>query len=186
MNEIHLKPPTNAYPILKHCIAIPILLLIVLSNIYCYRSVDRGDWSFGQSLYMNLSNIQQIEEVHYLENSSSYAIRPVKPKHTLTAMKVVLVNRTSSRVSLLVDRNSSYLSSVGSAQFKPLDPYKDREGIVQISQSKEEFLPFLWGTVELQEGFQIEGWMFFETPEQTKLSSFTWTQADYIRDFFDR
>ena len=186
MNEIHPQSPTNACSILKNSVLIAIVLLIGLSTINCYRSVDRGNWSFGQSLYMNLSNIQQIEEVHYLENSSSYAIRPVKPKHTLTAIKVLLVNRTSSRVSLLIDENASYLSSIGSAQFRPLDPYNDREDITNITEGKDKFLPFLWGTVELQEGFQIEGWMFFETPEQAQFSNFTWTQADYVRDFFDR
>ncbi|MQF82661.1 hypothetical protein FIM02_00650 [SAR202 cluster bacterium AD-802-E10_MRT_200m] len=186
MDKIIVRSTMNIRQSWTNNLIIAILVFIALSNVYCYRSVDRGSWSFGQSLYMNLSNIQQVDEIEYVENSAGYTVRPIRSNHDLTAVKVLLVNRTSSRVSLLVDENASYLSSVGSAQFKPLNPYTDRKEITTIPTSKSEFLPFLWGTVELQEGFQIQGWMFFETPKQTEFSNFTWTQADYIRDFFDR
>ena len=167
--------------LLRRGVLSAMLGLLLLAGLACYRDADRGVWTFGEALLINVSNVEEVPQVAYVEDMNHYVIQPTRPGHNLAVAKLILVNNQSSRTSLLIDETAVYVSGSGSARYVPVDPYLQREEVAEALVEEGEFLPFLWGTVELEQDFQIEGWMIFEVPEKADLRNLFWSQADTIR-----
>ena len=146
-----------------------------------YESVDRGSWAVGSHLSVNVSNVTHLSEVTYVHQGTNYVIRPRNPANQLTVAKVLIVNRRSSRVSMLIDEGAASLENRRLARFGPVDPFGDQRLEAEEASSEEnEYVPFLWGEVELEQDKQLEGWMIFETPPQLELYQLRWDQGESI------
>lgn len=146
-----------------------------------YESVDRGSWAVGSHLSINVSNVTRLSEVAYTEQGTNYVIRPRNPANELTVAQVLIVNRRSSRVSLLIDEGAASLENRRLARFGAVNPF----GTQRLEAEEEpsdgsEYLPFLWGEVELEQDKQLQGWMIFETPPQLELYQMRWDQGESI------
>ena len=63
------------------------------------------------------------------------------------------------------------------AASKPTDPGDPDENL---------YSPFLWGEVNLDREFQVEGWMVFDVPKGLVLGSLWWDEVDsIIADFIE-
>ena len=146
-----------------------------------YESVDRGNWAIGAHLSVNVSNVTHVSEVPYSSQGTNYVIRPRNPANQLTVAKVLIVNRKSSRVSLLIDEGAASLENRRLARFGPVNPFgTQRLEAEEASSEGNEYVPFLWGEVELEQDKQLEGWMIFETPPQLELYQLRWDQGESV------
>ena len=144
-----------------------------------YASVDRGSWAIGAHLSVNVSNVTRLPEVAYAQEGAHYVIRPRNPANELTVAKVLIVNLRSSRVSLLIDEGAASLENRRLARFGAVNPFgTQRLEAEEESSDGEQYLPFLWGQVELEQDKQLEGWMIFETPPQLELYQMRWDQGE--------
>ena len=155
--------------------------LLLLLSVACVSGVDRGEWARGNVLRMNLSNYQRLPEVPYTVDGISYVIRPQTPGHTLAVAKVLIRNDRSAEVSMLVDETAAFLADRQYKRHGLINPHTRRQLLAQPPAQGDRFLPFLWGVVSVPRGFQIEGWVVFEIPEEFAVYQFNWEQADSIR-----
>ena len=146
-----------------------------------YESVDRGSWAVGSHLSVNVSNVTQLSEVAYTQGGTNYVIRPRNPANQLTVAKILIVNRRSSRISLLIDEGAASLENRRLVRFGPVDPFgTQRLEAEEASADGNEYVPFLWGEVELEQDKQLEGWMIFETPPQLEIYQLRWIQGESV------
>ncbi len=146
-----------------------------------YESVDRGTWARGSHLSVNVRNITHVSEVAYEDQGTNYVIRPRNAANQLTVAKVLILNRRSSRISLLIDEGAASLENRRLARFGPVDPFgPQRLEAEEASPDGNEYVPFLWGEVELEQDKQLEGWMIFETPPQLELYQLRWDQGERV------
>ena len=146
-----------------------------------YESVDRGSWARGSHLSVNVSNVTHLSEVTYTDQGTNYVIRPRNPANQLTVAKVLILNRRSSRISLLIDERAASLENRRLARFGPVNPFgAQRLEAEEASAEGNEYVPFLWGEVELEQDKQLEGWMIFETPPQLELYQLRWDQGESV------
>ena len=158
-----------------------LLVLAACEETVDYESVDRGNWAVGSHLSVNVSNVTQVSEVTYSDQGANYVIRPRNPANELTVAKVLIVNRRSSRVSLLIDVGAASLENRRLARFGPVDPFgTQRLDAEEASANGNEYTPFLWGEIELEQDKQLEGWMIFETPPQFELYQLRWEQGERV------
>jgi hypothetical protein len=148
----------------------------------CYRNVDRGEWSIGSHLSINVSNVEQLSVVPYTEDGKEYVIRPRNPANLLTVAKVLLVNRKSSRIALLIDTRAAAMLNRNLVRYPAVDPFGDQRKQSDTTASSEPdlYLPFLWGEISLGQDTELQGWMVFETPPQFEPFQFRWDQAETL------
>jgi hypothetical protein len=161
-------------------LGVGLALLLAMASA-CLSSVDQGEWRRGNVLQINLSNVQRVPEVAYAEGGKNYVIRSRTPGGSLVVAKVLLRNDRSAQVSLLVNREAAYLTDRQLNRHGLVDPYTQREALDQPPPAPGKFFPFLWGVVNVPQGYQVEGWLLFEIPEAFKAYEFNWEQADSIR-----
>jgi len=158
-----------------------IISLLYSTSFGCYRSVDTGASAYGSTLTIDVRDLDTISRVLYSERGKHYAITPRDNQNSVVVARITLMNPRSARTSLLINEEAAYLSDDKYNNFDVLNPYIDREEILKPIEGEDQYLPFLWGTVNLKEKYQIQGWMFFEVPDGADLNSFYWEQADSVR-----
>ncbi len=158
-----------------------VLSLSLVLAAACISNTDRGEWARGNVLQINVSNVQRVSEVPYSAGGQHYIILPKDPGASLVVAKVLLRNDKSAQVSLLVDQNAAYLANRQLNRHGIVDPYTQRSELAEPPSDGAKFLPLLWNVVEVPQGFQIEGWVVFEIPEDFEVYQFNWEQADTIR-----
>jgi hypothetical protein len=154
--------------------------LTLLLSTACISTEDRGEWSRGNVLQINVSNVQRVPEVAYTVDGQHFAIRPRDPENTLVVAKVLLRNNKSAQVSLFIDHKAAFLANRRLERHGLVDPYIQRQPLDQPPEDGARFLPLLWGVVEVPQNFQIEGWVVFEIPQEFTVYQFNWEQADTI------
>ena len=108
----------------------------------CYRSVDRGEWSVGSHLTINVSNIEKLSEVPYTEDGNDYVIRPRNPANLLMVAKVLIVNRKSSRISLLIDTGAAAMLNRNLVRYPAVDPFgvfSEHLALISFRENRKNF-----------------------------------------------
>jgi hypothetical protein len=168
--------PALSRLLLAFAAALPLLLVMA-----CLSNVDPGASARGNVLIVNVSNLRRVPEVAYTQDENHYVIRSSSPDRTLAVAKVLLRNNRSAQVSLFVNEKAAYLTDRQYTRFGPVDPYKQRQKADQPSPPEKQYAPFLWGTVAVPQGYQIQGWLVFEIPHSFQVEQFEWDNADSVR-----
>lgn len=115
-------------------------------------------------------------------------IRPKASNRQLAVVELIVVNRSVTVVSALVNEAAAQLGDRRSDRLEAIDPFNadvvdgevDERGAIVLDD------PPLWGEVELNKGFQMEGWFVFDVPKGLILGTLWWNQADTVSlDFID-
>lgn len=135
----------------------------------------------GRVMSIEVASLLILNEAGHAEKGVSYAIRPTGQDMQIVAAHVHLHNPNATLVSMLVDEQASYLQDAQGNRFRPLNPWEQRVQVANIISAGQTTMPLLWGELTLERGFEIEGWMLFEIPTNTDVTTFTWDQVDFIR-----
>ena len=130
---------------------------------------------------MEATGFKTLAAIGHIEDGVSYEIHPIDPEATLTGVRLKLTNPNALYASLLVDEEAVSIEDDTGNHYAPLNPWERRQ-VTSVSLSDDAMLmPLLWGSVEIPQGFEVEGWLLFEIPKERTVASLTWQQADFVK-----
>ena len=157
------------------------MTLLVIAACSDYSDGFDGVTLAGRGLTMNVSDVQQVDELNYQDvDGLYYSVGPAADGHELVAARVTIWNTRSGRLSLFVDEKSALLESFDREKAFPINPYEQRQSLPSTPADTSRFTPFLWGTSDLRQDFNITGWMIFEVPEDINFKVLEWEQVDFL------
>lgn len=170
----------------------PGLLVVVLALTMlgilaaCGGSGEPGSISVtGRSLEIHAPKPELVEKVAFLDNEGRHRLlRPIASNRQLAVVNVTLVNRTSTIIPLLIDPSAAEMGDRRTRRIKAVDIFEAAEVIDTADPEEGNFVPFLWGEVDLERNTQVGGWMVFDVPKGLKLYTLWWNEVDdIIADF---
>ena len=169
----------------------PALLLLVLLAALALSSCGGGDAETvrarGRSLEVHTTYPLIVEKVAYRDGTGQHrVIRPRASNRQLVLLNITIVNRTSLVTPLFIDEEAAQIGDRRGERIDAIDPEKASR-IVDVADPEEDmYAPFLWGPVDLDREFQVQGWMVFDVPKGLILGSLWWEEVDtIITDFIE-
>ena len=107
-------------------------------------------------------------------------VRPRASNRELAAVLVTVVNRTSTVMPLLVDSDAAELGDRRSDRLEALDPFDRFSEVSFADEDEDRFSPLLWGQIQLDRNFQVEGWVIFDVPKGLTLGTLWWNEVDEV------
>ena len=141
----------------------------------------------GRSLEVHTSHPIIVEKVAFRDNSGQHrVIRPRASNRQLVLLDITIVNRTSLITPLLIDGEAAQIGDRRGERIDAIDPF-EASRVVDVADPEEDlYSPFLWGQIELDREFQVQGWMVFDVPKGLILGSLWWEEVDtIITDFIE-
>ena len=169
-----------------------VLLALVASALLLAAAGCGGDDSGlvakrGRSLEIHSTIPEIVEKVAYTGADGRHrVIRPVASNRRIAVAQVTIVNRTTTVVPLLVDEAAAEIGDRRSRRVEAVDPVDAAEVVDTASDDSNEYVPFLWGKIELARDTQVSGWMVFDVPQGMTLGTLWWNEVDDILvDYID-
>jgi len=143
--------------------------------------------SRGRSLEVHTTYPLIVEKVAFKDVSGQHrVIRPRASNRQLVLLDVTLVNRTSLITPLLIDEEAAQIGDRRGERIDAIDPFEASRLTESADPEEDLYTPFLWGQIELDKEFQVQGWMVFDVPKGLILGSLWWEEVDtIITDFVD-
>lgn len=166
-------------------LAVLVMASLVLAS--CGSDEPERVRSRGRSLEVHTTYPLIVEKVAFKDASgTSRVIRPRASNRQLVLLDVTIVNRTSLITPLLIDGESAQLGDRRGERIDAIDPF-EASRVVDVADPEEDlYTPFLWGQIELDKEFQVQGWMVFDVPKGLILGSLWWEEVDsIITDFVE-
>lgn len=163
------------------------LMLASLAATSCGSDDPERVSARGRSLEVHTSHPVIVEKVAFMDNSGQHrVIRPRASNRQLVLLDVTIVNRTSLITPLLIDEEAAQIGDRRGERIDAIDPF-EASRIVDVADPEEDlYSPFLWGEIELDREFQVQGWMVFDVPKGLILGSLWWEEVDtIITDFIE-
>ena len=165
---------------MRFLLRLSLLGILLVLTAACIRPAAQGKWAWGRQLALGVGPLRLVEQVGYQEGNTSYVLRPQSPDRVLAATLVTVVNQRSARLLLLVDEKAAFLEDAQGNQYGPLNPFTRRREVSASGGGSGTFQPLLWGTVEVPQGYQVAGWLFFEVPLGVQVNRLRWEQGDTV------
>ncbi len=141
----------------------------------------------GRSIEIHAERPVVLEKVSYSAGTGEHRVlRPRASNRQLAAVLVTVVNRTSTVMPLLVDPEAARLGDRRGERIGALDPF-ERYGTVDVPDVDEDkFAPLLWGDIQLDRNYQVQGWVIFDVPKGLTLGTLWWDEVDeVVADFVE-
>ena len=172
------------------------LALLVLPLLFAGCGSDDPDFAFarGRSIEIHAQRPVILEKVSFSSTSTKgevstlqhRVIRPKASNRELAAVLVTVVNRTSTVMPLLIDPEAARLGDRRGQRINALDPFERSVLIEEADEEEDEYSPLLWGEIQLDRNFQVEGWVLFDVPKGLTLGTLWWDEVDdVLADFID-
>ncbi len=135
----------------------------------------------GRSLELHASEPNLVDKISFVDLEGKHRVlRPRASNRQLAMIDVTIVNRTSLVTPLLVDPEAARLGDRRSDRINPINPFDGAEYVDVASPDEDMFKPFLWGNIELDKNFQVQGWLVFDVPKGLILGTIWWDEVDTI------
>ena len=191
--KIHTPNPSQKLRthmgILRRLSALTLLALMLasLAAMSCGSDDPEKVRARGRSLEVHTSHPLIAEKVAFRDNSGQHrVIRPRASNRQLVLLDITIVNRTSLITPLLIDEESAQIGDRRGERIDAVDPFEASRVVDAADPEEDLYSPFLWGQIELDREFQVQGWMVFDVPKGLILGSLWWEEVDtIITDFID-
>ena len=190
MNTKNLQRHANNLAGISGCLtplALLLLLVASLALMSCGSDEPEKVSSRGRSLEVHTTHPLIVEKVAFKDVSGQHrVIRPKASNRQLVLLDVTLVNRTSLITPLLIDEEAAQIGDRRGERIDAIDPFEASRVVDSADPDEDLYTPFLWGQIELDKEFQVQGWMVFDVPKGLILGSLWWEEVDaIITDFVD-
>ncbi len=166
---------------------------VVVAVVYFTRDDDdeaAPGWVAGKALYLAASDVRMPQKAAYTLDESDalcpaiggghFVLEAGQKDRELVAIYVSLFNSLSSNSILQVDQQAALLVDDTGKSFLPIDPCQAAAEVPEADPEDGQYNPFLWGSIELPQGYQVSGWMLFEVPLDANLVRLRWQETDNI------
>lgn len=169
----------------KRFVALALLLPLLIAAFglaACGDSQPEKVSSRGRSLEIHTTHPIVVDKVAFIDDTTGQhrLIRPRASNRQLALLNISVINRTSLVTPLLIDTEAAQLGDRRGERIDALDPFEAAKVVDAAEAAEAIYSPFLWGAVELDREFQIEGWMVFDVPKGLILGSLWWDEVDNI------
>ena len=163
------------------------LLIAALTLTACGSDEPEQVFARGRSLEVHATYPIVLDKLAFKDvNGQHRVIRPRASNRQLVALDVTIVNRTSLVTPLLIDAEAAQIGDRRGEHIDAIDPFKASKIVDAAAEDEDLYSPFLWGEVELDREFQVQGWMVFDVPKGLILGSLWWDEVDtIIADFIE-
>ena len=172
------------------------LTLAIVSLLFTGCGSDDRDFAFarGRSIEIHAQRPVMLEKVSFSSTSTTgevttlqhRIIRPKASNRELAAVLVTVVNRTSTVMPLLIDPEAARLGDRRGQRINALDPFERSDLVEAADEEEDQYSPLLWGEIDLDRHFQVEGWIVFDVPKGLTLGTLWWDEVDdVLADFID-
>ena len=190
MHNTNLNRHANKLKRISGCLtplAMLLLMLASLALVSCGSDDPEKVRSRGRSLEVHTSYPLIVEKVAFTDNSGQHrVIRPKASNRQLVLLDITLVNRTSLITPLLIDEEAAQIGDRRGERINAIDPFESSRVVDAADPEEDLYTPFLWGQIELDKEFQVQGWMVFDVPKGLILGSLWWEEVDaIITDFIE-
>ena len=178
--EGHYVIPTKSW--------MAVVVMLSLMAAACGRDEDLAV-AVGRQLEFVATAPQLAERVVFTDGlGRTRVLRPRASNRQLAVVDIIVVNRSTTVVSLLLDEAAIEIGDRRSDRLEAIDPFiadvpegeVDKRGAIVLEENP------LWGEVEINRGFQISGWFVFDVPKGLILGTIWWNQADTVSlDFIE-
>ena len=136
----------------------------------------------GRNLTLRVWNPILVDSITYRDEERMFrSIERSRPDRKIAAIWIALVNRNTTIVPLLVDLDIAELGESQRYEVVPLDPFETAETVdFGTTPPPPLYQPFIWGTIDLAQGYEVQGWMFFEVPDSLKLKRLEWHKPESL------
>lgn len=169
----------------------PLALLLLLAASFALLSCGSAEpekvSARGRSLEVHTTHPLIVEKVAFTDGSGQYrVIHPKASNRQLVLLDITLINRTSLVTPLLIDEDAAQLGDRRGERINALDPFEASRVLDTADPETDLYTPFLWGPIDLDREFQVQGWMVFDVPKGLILGSLWWEEVDaIITDFIE-
>ena len=164
----------------------------------CGNTVPVGEWFFGQTLAINIQDLQRVQELRYTAEDKQWVVRPTRDGYEIAAVQLSVRNRQAAVSILSIGKESLRMSDDKFLDYNAVDPFTQRmevaasaDPIGGASPILDKHVPFIWGPVDLPqqcfntttnviEGCELKGWVLFEIPKDVGVSQVVWETSDVI------
>ena len=141
---------------------------------------EEGYWP-GKILEMYTGLMEVTPSIAFRdENGDTRVLAPSSSKNALVAINMTFVNRNTVVVPMLVNENSVEIGNPYDERFRPIDPFEKAMFADIQEEELSHITPFLWGSMDLERGFQVEGYLIFEIPQGMPITTLWWEEVDSI------
>ncbi len=169
----------------------PLALLVLMLSALMLTACGSDDLekisARGRSLEVHTTYPLIVDKVAFTDNNGQHrVIRPKASNRQLVLLDVTLVNRTSLITPLLIDEEAAQIGDRRGERIDAIDPFEASRVVDAADLDEDLYTPFLWGQIELDREFQVQGWMVFDVPKGLILGSLWWEEVDtIITDFIE-
>ena len=189
----------------RHILAVAVATLALAGLAACgSASPTDGEWFFGDTLALNLQQLDRVQEIRYTDDGRQWVLRPSRDDYEFAVANMDIRNRGATVAILSVQPESLRLRDEASIDYNAVDPFANREEVPESQNPVggrnpilDKYVPFVWGPVELpqeclnestgeMQNCRLSGWVVFEVPKDVKLSQLVWETGDYVFVRFKR
>jgi len=107
-------------------------------------------------------------------------IKPISPDNKLVIVKLKIINDSVTHVPIFIDTEAAELGDRGGSRGWNIDPSANSVIVATQESELDKYTPFLNGHIELNKGFEVQGWMIFDIPRSIKPRTIWWRESDDI------
>ena len=166
--------------VLPFAAAVSLVALLALaacssdSDEITFRGVQRGN-----SLWVQVHDIQIKDAVYYEQEDVSYVIKPADPANKLAVVDASVGNNRSTTVLMDVRDGGFTLLAEGGDEYQPISPFEASELEPNPPLSEPRGV-FIWGNFEIPRDYAIKAWALFEVPEDVEPTQFRWDTVETV------
>ncbi len=167
--------------VISAAVLIPLFLLVLSQPDQSFRS--------GRFLTIRIEESPRpFQELHFTgiggEDGSTpvnLAIRPSSPENRIFLTKLEVSNfNLSQEISIIADESAVSLVDQDGKRYAPLDPVSAAVPAELNPRYVVDGFQYIWGSLTLNQGYQVAGYFLFDVPEGTNFSRLTWRASDLV------
>lgn len=163
-----------------HFAILALLLIFIPALAGCGGEPERLSGR-GRSLEVHTTQPLIVDKLAFTDNAGQHlVIRPRASNRQLVLLNIAVINRTSLVTPLLIDTEAAQLGDRRGERIDALNPFEAAKVVETADPEENMYAPFLWGDVQLDRDFQVDGWMVFDVPKGLILGSLWWDEVDSI------
>ena len=165
---------------IKH-ITILLTFILILQMLGCGNDDSEFLIKKGRTIAIGATSPIVRDRVTFTDTTGKLRlIKPISANNKLVIVKLKILNDSVTHVPVFVDKEAAELGDRGGSRGWNIDPYANSVVVATEESELDKYTPFLNGHIELNKGYEVQGWMVFDIPRSVKPLTIWWRESDDI------